>query len=152
MTSATLPTPPRDLAALLAEHGHVLLYDGVCGLCDSSVQFILRHDRKRSMRFATLQGETGQAAFARFPELRGVDSVILLRPDGASVRSTAVLEVARYLGGVWRLLAAPGWLLPRALRDRVYDLVARHRYRVFGKLDACRLPTPDERARFLDGR
>ena len=152
MTSTTLPSPPLDLSALLAEHGHVLLYDGVCGLCDSSVQFILRFDRKRRMRFATLQGEVGQAAFAQFPALRTVDSVILLRPGGVAVRSTAVLEVARYLGGFWRLLAAPGWLLPRALRDRVYDFIARHRYRVFGKLDACRLPTPDERARFLDGR
>ena len=151
MSSATVaPAARAQLAALVAEHGQILLYDGVCGLCDSSVQFILQHDRKGTMRFATLQSELGLAALDEYPSLRGVDSVVLLQPGSASVRSTAVLQVARYLGGIWALLALPGWLLPRGVRDAMYDFVARNRYRVFGKLDACRLPTPEERARFLE--
>ncbi|MEO7962520.1 MAG: DCC1-like thiol-disulfide oxidoreductase family protein, partial [Gemmatimonadaceae bacterium] len=115
MTSALATSRTPDLSALLAEHGEILLYDGVCGLCDSSVQFILQHDRSRTMRFATLQGEIGQAAMAEFPALRDVDSVVLLQANGATTKSTAVLHVARYLGGLWRVVAAPGWLLPRAL-------------------------------------
>ncbi len=142
--------PAQDLAAIVAQHGRILLYDGVCGLCDSSVQFILDHDKVGTLRFATLQGELGQAAIARDPALQGVDSLVLLQPGKTSVRSSAVLEVGRYLGGVWRLLAWPALMVPRVVRDAVYDFVARNRYRVFGKLDACRLPTPEERARFLD--
>lgn len=140
----------EDLTALVARHGRILLYDGVCGLCDSSVQFILDHDKVGTLRFATLQGELGQAAIARDPSLQGVDSVVLLQPGKTSVRSAAVLEVGRYLGGVWGFFAWPAMIVPRVVRDAVYDFVARNRYRVFGKLDACRLPTPEERGRFLD--
>jgi predicted DCC family thiol-disulfide oxidoreductase YuxK len=101
------------------------------------------------MRFATLQGEIGQQAIRSIPELATVDSFVLLHRGGAWVRSTAALELARYLGGVWTLALA-GYLLPRPLRDAIYDAVARRRYRWFGKLDACPLPTAETRARFLD--
>lgn len=127
----------------------MLLYDGVCGLCNGFVQWVLKHDRAGSLRFATLQGVLGQEAVRTFPALQGIDSVVLLSRDGALVKSTAVIEVARYLGGVWYLLLA-GYLLPRGLRDALYDQVARRRYGWFGKLDACPLPSPETRQRFLD--
>lgn len=149
-SSTPAPRATPSLDTLLAEHGLILLYDGVCGLCDRSVQFILARDPGGSMRFATLQGPLGQAALARLPALAGVDSVVLLHAGGAWVRSTAVLEVARYLGGAWALLGVLGYVLPRRLRDWLYDRVARNRYRTFGKFDACPIPAPDARARFLD--
>ena len=132
-----------------------LLYDGTCGLCATSVQFILqREKRDRSMRFAPLQGETAAAIVRAHPELAAVDSVILVEDDGTtapriSVRSDAVIKVLRYLGGVWSMLAAVASIVPRLLRDAAYNLVARIRYKVFGRDTACLLPTPEQRVRFL---
>lgn len=101
------------------------------------------------MRFATLQGAVGRDALRRIPELAHVDSVVLLHPGGAWVQSTAVLEIARYIGGVWGL-AVVGYVLPRALRDWGYAWIAKRRYAMFGKVDVCPIPPLDERARFLD--
>ena len=131
----------------------VLLYDGVCGFCNRSVQLILDHDRRGLMRFAALQSDYGQAVIERHPELRGVDSVIYVEqaPGGerVHVRSDAALKVAAYLGGFWRIFLAAR-VLPRALRDHCYDLFARNRYKLFGKYDSCMLPPPGVRSRFLD--
>ena len=143
------PEQRPALRALIEEHGLVLLYDGVCGLCNGFVQFILRHDRHGTLRFATLQGTWGAEAARVVPNMAQVDSVVLLSRDGASIRSTVALEVARYLGGVWTV-ALVGYLVPRVWRDAIYDWVARRRYRWFGKLDACQLPLPEHRVRFLD--
>lgn len=140
---------PKLLAGALAEGHSLLLYDGTCGLCDRFVQFILRHDTHTVMRFATLQGRYGDAARKAMPELAAVDSVVLVTRSGAYVRSTAALEVMRYLGGVWAL-ALVLYALPRPLRDWGYDVIARRRNRVFGRVEACPLPAPDVRARFLD--
>lgn len=131
----------------------VLLYDGVCGFCNWSVQLILERDRRGEMRFAALQSDYGAAVVARHPELRGVDSVVFVeRARGGEriyVRSEAALKVAAYLGGFWRVFLAAK-VLPRAARDYLYDLFARNRYRVFGKYDTCMLPPPEVRSRFLD--
>lgn len=132
----------------------ILLYDGSCGFCQSSVQFVLRRDRKRILRFAPLQGELGRAVTARHPALAGADSVVWVDdPGGVAermfVRSDAVGKVLRYLGGWWKL-AAMFRLVPRPLRDPVYDLVARHRRRIPLAPDACRIPEPGDRSRFLD--
>lgn len=129
------------------EHA-ILLYDGLCGFCDGTVQFILRHDRRGSMRFATLQGELGQQVLAREPSLQGVDSLVLLEGERVHVKSEAALRIARYLGGAWTL-ARVLRIVPRALRDWGYDLFARHRYRLFGRHDSCPIPSPEVRARFL---
>ena len=135
----------------------VLLYDGRCGLCARSVQFVLRHERaSRRLRFATLQGPHGARALATYPALRGVDSVVWLEPsvDGAAprvlVRSDAVLAVLRHLGGGWAWLARIGRLMPRVSRNALYGIVARYRYRLFGHDTSCLLPTPEQRRRFLD--
>ena len=132
----------------------VLLYDGVCGFCNKSVQLILGHDRRGEMRFAPLQSAYGRAVVARHPELHGVDSLVFVEgaPGGGErvhVRSDAALKVAAYLGGVWRLFLAAK-VLPRGVRDYFYDLFARNRYKVFGKYDSCMLPPPEVRSRFLD--
>ena len=135
--------------------GPVLLYDGLCGFCDGTVQFILKRDRRETLRFATLQGDFARDVIARHPEVAGVDSLVLVEPDVASghekvyVRFEGALRVARYLGGAWHLARAVD-IVPRVVRDRAYDAFARIRYRVFGKYDNCPIPTPEQRARFID--
>ena len=132
----------------------LLLYDGVCGLCDKSVQWILNHDQRGEIRFTPLQGETAGPLLERH-ELAPAgevdfDTVVLIGPgDRARVRSQAALGVLLHMGGGWRLLGHLGGLLPRALADVGYDLVASNRLRFFGSLEACRIPRPEERARFL---
>lgn len=127
----------------------VLYYDGSCGFCDATVQFVLRHERLRTLRFATLQGAHAAELLRHNKELATVDSVIWLEGDQQSVRSEAVLRIARYLGFPWSLLLV-GRVIPRALRDRLYDVVARHRKRIMRTPAACDIPTPSVRARFLD--
>lgn len=140
--------PGSSLPPLLEEHGFILLYDGVCALCNRTVNWILRHDRGGTMRFAALDSAVGREARRLLPDLAGVDSVIVLHREGAWVKSTAVLEIARYVGGIWSV-ALVGYLLPRALRDWLYDVVARRRYRVFGRYESCPIPPPEQRPRFL---
>lgn len=137
----------------LSDSAPVMLYDGVCGLCNKSVQMILARDRRGTMRFAALQSDYGQAVINRHPELHGVDSVVLVEREGGRervrVRSDAALALASYLGGFWKLPAALR-IIPRPLRDFLYNLVARSRYRLFGKYDSCMLPPPEVRSRFID--
>jgi predicted DCC family thiol-disulfide oxidoreductase YuxK len=116
---------------------------------------VLEHEgRRRTMRFAALQSRVGAAVRGGRPELAAVDSLIWYepasgdRPERVLVRSAGALAVARYLGGIWWVLGVLGMLVPRIIRDAVYDLVARHRLEIAAQ--ACMLPTPDQRARFLD--
>jgi len=108
----------------------VLLYDGLCGFCDGTVQFILKHDRHGTLRFATLQGDFARSVIARHPEVAGVDSLVLVEPEVGSgrervyVRSDGALRVARYLGGAWHLARVVA-IVPRVLRDWAYDAFAR---------------------------
>lgn len=130
----------------------LVLFDGVCGLCDRTVQFLLDHDRAGALSYAPLQGETAAGIKARHPELEGVDSVVFVETeDGAervTVRSKAVLRMLRHVEGPYRQLSRLGFL-PSALLDVGYDLVAAARYRIFGKLETCRVPDASVRARFL---
>ena len=142
-------------ADTLTADAPVLLYDGVCGFCNRTVQVVIDRDRRGSMRFAALQSDYGQSVVARHPELRGVDSVVLLEREPATgrervrVRSAAALGVVSYLGGPWKLLLAAR-VIPAPVRDFLYDLFARYRYKFFGKYDSCMLPPPEVRSRFLD--
>jgi len=135
--------------------GPVLLYDGTYGFCADSVQLVLRHDRRGTLRFASLQGAFGRHVRARHAELSQADSIVWVDPasDGRTeqvvLRSDAALRVARYLGG-WFHLVRVAALLPRPLRDAAYDLVARHRHQLSGDGPSCLIPEPDVRARFLD--
>ncbi len=126
----------------------IIFFDGVCGVCNTFVDFMLRVDRKQLFFFAPIQGETAQELLPTLAENPGEWSMVLLDESGLLERSDACVAIARRLGGVWRIVA---WLrfLPRALRDGAYRMIARNRYRWFGKRETCRVPTVDERARFL---
>ncbi len=130
----------------------LVLFDGVCGLCDRTVQFLLDHDRAGALSYAPLQGETAAGIKARHPELEDVDSVVFVENDGGrervTVRSKAVLRMLRHVEGPYRHLAKLGFL-PSGLLDVGYDLVAAARYRIFGKLETCRVPEASVRRRFL---
>lgn len=130
----------------------LVIFDGVCGLCDKTVQFLLDHDSAGVLRFTTMQGETAASVRAAHPELEGVDSIVFVEREGdresVFVRSKAVFRIARHLDPGVRWLRVFG-VLPQGLADVGYDAVAAVRYRIFGKLDACRIPSPDVRARFL---
>ena len=133
-----------------------VLYDGVCGLCDRGVAWLVRHDRRGALRFAPLQGETAAAVRARHPALPPLDeTMIFVEAPGTPaervrVRSDSALAIVARLGGGWRLVAALGRIVPPPLRDSVYRFVARRRKRWFGELATCRIPSAEERARFLD--
>ena len=129
----------------------VLLYDGTCGFCAASVQWVLARDRVGTLRFAPLQGETARPILARHPELAEVDSVVWVEGGGevVRVRSAAALAVARYLGGGYAVAARLAALVPTGLRDRCYDLIARHRHKLTRNGPECLLPSAEEKLRFL---
>ena len=127
----------------------VLLFDGVCNLCNGSVQWILKRDHAGQFRFAALQSETGQQFLARFGMAQeDFDTVVLVDGDRIYNRSDAALEILRRLGMPWSLLAWLRWI-PRPVRNAVYDWVARNRYRWFGRQQECLLPRPEWKGRFL---
>ena len=134
----------------------LVFYDGVCGLCDRFVKFLLRRDARGRFRFAPLQGAVAQEVLTpRGIDPAQLDSVVVVdrwQRDDARVfrRSRAVLEAVRMLDGSWPAIARFALLAPRPLADAVYRVVARYRYRVFGKLDACPIPPPEWRNRFLE--
>lgn len=133
---------------------HLVLYDGVCGLCQGVCQFIVARDRAGLFDFASLQSAMGRAWLERFGrDPHDLDSFCLItdyhtRPT-LHVKSRAALAVAARLGAPWRWFVALR-VLPRPLSDRLYDIVARYRYQWFGRTDACLVPAPDVRQRFLD--
>ena len=139
-------------AALLADtHTHpVILFDGVCNLCNASVNFVIDRDPDGVFRFGALQSDAAAPLLAACDVPADyLDSIVLVEDGRCFTDSTAALRIARRLGGPL------GWLgaflaVPKPLRDVVYHWIARNRYRWFGKQDACRIPTPDLRARFLD--
>ena len=134
----------------------LLLYDGVCGLCNRTVQLILRQERAQTFRFAALQSPFASRILSRHgihPEKLDTVYLVLqhdLPDERLLARSDAVIAVLKELTGFWRALGSAFGLVPRFLRDWIYSLIARHRYRVFGRYDACPVPTPQTRARFLD--
>ncbi|QGA81754.1 thiol-disulfide oxidoreductase DCC family protein [Halomicrobium sp. LC1Hm] len=143
----------RAVAARLdAIDGPVLLFDGVCNLCNAAVRFVVRFDAAGTFRFAPLQSEVGQALLERHDlSTETFDSVVLIEDGAVATKSTAALRVARRLDGPWPLLY-PAIALPTRVRDGAYDLVAEYRYRVFGKKDQCPVPEPEIRDRFLQRR
>jgi len=132
----------------------LVLFDGVCVLCDRSVRLLLRIDRKELFKFAALQGQTAADLLARHPEIDPRNrSIIFVRNYGAGqeaiyLRSSAILEILSELGGLWKL-AVLCKIIPAAFRDMVYDFIAGQRYRWFGKQDQCRVPGTEVRDRFL---
>ncbi len=124
----------------------VIVFDGVCNLCNRSVDFVMRRDRSEIFLFTPNQGDT--AAQLIGDAAANLDTIALVEPDRISDRSTAVLRIARHLPWPWRAGAAL-IVIPRPLRDAAYKVLARYRYRWFGERSTCRLPSPEEAARFL---
>lgn len=127
----------------------IVLFDGVCNLCNGSVQFLLKRDREARFRFAALQSDTGRSLLAEHGlDPNALSSVVLIEDGKIWQESSAALRIARYLPGAWKLLRVFA-AVPRPLRDAVYRWIARNRYRWFGKTETCWLPTPELKARFL---
>ncbi|GAA0880552.1 thiol-disulfide oxidoreductase DCC family protein [Algoriphagus jejuensis] len=127
----------------------VILFDGVCNLCNSSIDFVLKRDKKNRFLVGALQSEKGTKLLSRFdsnPEY--LDSLVLIEKDQIYFRSTAALRIAKKLTGLWPLLYGI-IIVPAILRDAVYDWIGKNRYRWFGKKNTCRLPSPAEKAKFL---
>jgi predicted DCC family thiol-disulfide oxidoreductase YuxK len=144
--------PPRtraDFADLVPAGAEgVVLFDGYCHLCDRSVQFVLDHDRRRVFRFAPSQSPGAAPFLARCGLGSAPGTIVFVERDGWSVRSTAAIRMARRLGLPWSLAMA-ALILPAALRDVAYGVIARNRLRWFGQRDTCRIPTPEETGQFL---
>jgi len=130
-------------------YSNVILFDGVCNFCNSSVNFIIDHDKKNIYRFAALQSDIGQKIleFYKLPK-DNFDSFILVENDKVYKKSSAAIMVARNLGGIYSL-AYPFIFIPRFIRDFFYNLIAKNRYKLFGKKDSCRIPTPELKEKFL---
>ena len=131
----------------------VILFDGVCNLCNSAVRWVIERDKEGRFDFASLQSDAARQELVKVMDANEIDalpdSIVLLDSDGVHVRSAAALRILRGLGS-WFLLLRLGIVLPRPIRDLIYDLIARNRYRWFGRRDTCMTPTPDIAARFLD--
>ena len=128
---------------------HLILFDGVCNLCNGAVRFIIKRDRVNKFRFASLQSAIGQEYLKRF-ELKPTElfSVLLIKNGQLYDQSDAALEIAKDLSGIWPALNVFR-IIPAFVRNVVYKLIAKNRYRLFGKKDKCMIPTPELRARFL---
>jgi predicted DCC family thiol-disulfide oxidoreductase YuxK len=126
---------------------NIIFFDGVCGLCNGFVDFIISVDKNAQFKFSPLQSEFAQSHLS--PEMTAnLDSVVFLKDGKTFRKSQAVIKVLEGLGGIWSL-AKIGKIFPEKLLNNAYDLVAQNRYKLFGKKETCRLPTPAERARFI---
>ncbi len=129
----------------------VILFDGVCNLCNGAVNFIIKHDKKDVFRYASLQSEIGQKLISeRGIDTTKIDSILLIDPSVAYYhKSTAALHIAKQLSGIYPLLSV-FLVLPKFIRDWVYDVIAKNRYKWFGKKESCMIPTPELKALFID--
>ncbi|AIY14497.1 MULTISPECIES: thiol-disulfide oxidoreductase DCC family protein [Cellulophaga] len=129
----------------------IVLFDGVCNLCNTSIHTIIKYDKKDEFRFASLQSEIGQKlAKERHIDTTLVDSIILIEPGIAYyTKSTAALLIGKSFGGLWSLLTIFEWI-PEKFRDSIYDYVANNRYKWYGKQDACMVPTAELKAKFIE--
>lgn len=128
--------------------GGIILFDGICNFCDSSVRFIMKRDKAAYFQFASIQSEVGQRLLKKHKIPVNVDSVILIEGGRAYMESTAPLRVCRHLDGAWQLFYVL-LVVPPFLRNFFYRLFAKNRYRLFGQKEACMLPTAKQRQRFL---
>ena len=127
---------------------HIVLFDGICNLCDSTVQWIIRHDKEKQFQFIALQSETGQALQdALYLPEKGSDSVIYINNTGIYTRSEAALHILKDMGNGWQVLYALR-IIPKCLRNGMYALIARTRYKIFGKKEYCEIPDDRHADRF----
>lgn len=128
--------------------GGIILFDGVCNFCDSTVQFIIKHDQAGYFQFASLQSDIGQNLLTQFDISKNIDSVILIEQEQIFFESKAALKICKKLDKLWPCLYI-FILVPPFIRNALYRLFAKHRYRLFGQKSECLLPTPSQRQRFL---
>ena len=138
-----------EVTHVLSKYPRIILFDGVCNFCDASIQRVLLNDKKKLFVMASLQSEVGQSLLHYF-DLPSEDfnSFILIDEGNVYSKSSAALKVVGRLAWPWKLCLA-AYLFPRFLRDMVYQLIAKNRYRWFGKKESCMLPSPEQRARFI---
>ncbi|MGF1555182.1 thiol-disulfide oxidoreductase DCC family protein [Paucihalobacter sp.] len=136
--------------AYIPKHKNLILFDGVCNLCNNSVQFVIKRDKKNKFLFTALQGETATAVLKEFRiDNSKIDSIILYEPArGVSLKSTAALKIASKMGFPINLLAV-FLIVPAFIRNWVYDYIAKNRYQWYGKQDNCMIPTPELKEKFL---
>jgi len=128
----------------------VIFFDGVCNLCNASVQFAIEHDRKNVFKFTALQGEYAKKILPQFSvDLNKIDSIVLVENKELYTKSTAALRIARRLSGLWPILYV-FIIIPKFIRDWFYDFIAKNRYKWWGKQESCWVPTPDLQSKFYD--
>jgi predicted DCC family thiol-disulfide oxidoreductase YuxK len=132
----------------MKEQNPIILFDGVCNLCNGTVDFLLKHDRKKQFRFASIQSETAQLLFRKFQIPPETDSVILIKSNKVYFESDAAIEIAGMLSFPWKLVVVFR-IIPKKMRDNIYRRIAKNRYRWFGKRDICRIPAPSENDFFI---
>ena len=127
----------------------LILFDGVCNLCNALVQFVIRHDPKGKFHFAAIQSAIGRKIFQKYGlDPADLQTFVFISGSRLFLRSSAAIAVLSRFGGAWRMCAI-FWLVPRFLRDAIYSTIARNRYRWFGRKDTCMIPTPEIEKRFL---
>ncbi len=133
----------------MEHHENILLFDGVCNLCNHTVQFIIKRDKGAKFKFAALQSDIGQALLKKYDlPLKDFESFVLIRKGNYYQRSSAALQVAKVLGWPWRLFYI-FILIPKFIRDFFYNIISNSRYNVFGRQDSCMIPSPELKERFL---
>lgn len=133
----------------MLDNKKIILFDGVCNLCNGAVTFVIKRDKKNIFKFATLQSEAGTELLSNFKIDRSkLDSIILIDGDRFYSKSSAALYIARHLSGAYPLLFG-FMILPKFFRDWIYDFIAKNRYRWFGKRESCMIPTPELAEKFL---
>jgi len=140
-----------NLNQSIPSNKQILLFDGVCNLCDKFVQFVLRHDKEGQFVFASLQSTIGQELLKEYNLENNLETVVLINNGKAYIYSDVALEVGYSLGG-WLKIAYMGYLIPKFIRDMIYNWVAANRYRIFGKQDHCIVPKVEWKTRFLNER
>ncbi|KAB1071889.1 DUF393 domain-containing protein [Tamlana haliotis] len=135
----------------LPKHKQLILFDGVCNLCDSSVQYVIKHDKKDLFMFAALQSTIGKQLIDTYNiDTNKTDSILLYTPEnGVKHKSTAALKIATHLGFPPNLMGV-FLIVPAFIRNWVYDFIAKNRYKWYGKKEACMIPTPELKSKFLD--
>lgn len=139
-----------DTTAEVSNKTRIIFFDGVCNLCNSSVNYVIDHDKKKKFSFASLQSDLARDLLGNLGvDSQKLESIVLKKGDKIYRKSSAAIEIAREMDGLWPVLYVFK-LVPAFVRDFIYDFIAKNRYRWFGKQDSCRMPTPELKERFLD--
>lgn len=135
----------------MEENKKIILFDGVCNLCNGAIQFIIKRDKKDNFRYAPLQSAIGRKFLQeRNIDTSEIDSIILIEPGVAYyTKASAALKIGQNFGGVWSLVQVFEWI-PESISNFFYDIIAKNRYKWFGKKEACMIPTPELKAKFLE--